>query len=234
MNKRKILVLLFLAAAVAAIGGFCIKQWAIPVLTTSTADEDNSHYCVVIDAGHGGNDPGKVGVNGALEKDINLSIALKLKDLLELNDVDVIMIRETDTGLYSETDTNKKSADMKKRVSIINESNADLVVSIHQNSFSQESSHGAQVFYYNGSTEGKTFAELMQETLRSEFNDGNKRLAKANTEYYMLKKTTLPLIIIECGFLSNNAEAELLSTSDYQERMAWAIHLGIMTWLNKE
>lgn len=187
---------------------------------------------VVLDAGHGGRDPGKVAVNGALEKDINLSIAQKLKTLLEQNDINVVMIRNDDSGLYSESDSNKKAADMRNRVDIINKSEATLAISIHQNSFTQESIKGAQVFYYNNSDEGKKFAENMQEQLKKSLQDGNKRMAKANDSYYMLKKVECPIIIVECGYLSNNTEAALLNDENYQERMAFAIHLGLLSYLN--
>jgi N-acetylmuramoyl-L-alanine amidase len=106
---------------------------------------------IVLDAGHGGRDPGKVGINGAEEKKINLSIALKLKELLDQNDINVILTREDDNGLYSENDRNRKQADMRKRVEIINNSDAVAVISIHQNSFPQEDQKGAQVFYYSHS-----------------------------------------------------------------------------------
>lgn len=187
---------------------------------------------VVLDAGHGGRDPGKVAVNGALEKDINLSISLKLKTLLEQNDINVVMIRKDDSGLYSESDSNKKAADMRNRVDIINKSGAAIAVSIHQNSFTQESIKGAQVFYYSNSDEGKKFAENMQEQLKKSLQDGNKRMAKANDSYYMLKKVECPIIIVECGYLSNNTEAALLTDENYQNRMAFAIHLGLLSYLN--
>lgn len=188
---------------------------------------------VVIDPGHGGFDPGKVGVTGVLEKDINLSIALKLKVFLEENDINVIMIRETDEGLYSEGDSNKKVSDMRKRVEIINSSDAVIAVSIHQNSFTQESIKGAQVFYYTNSQEGKTFAEIMQKQLKETIKDNNKREAKSNDSYYMLKKTNCPIIIVECGYLSNYNESLLLVEDTYQEKLAWAIHLGIMSYINE-
>lgn len=188
---------------------------------------------VVIDPGHGGRDPGKVGVNGALEKDINLSIALKLKELLIQNDVNVVMIREDDIGLYSENDSNKKAADMRKRVEIINTSGAMLAISIHQNSFTQESVKGAQVFYYSNSKEGKKYAEVMQNQLVKSLADGNKKKAKANDKYYMLKKTNCPIVIVECGYLSNYNEAELLLNDKYQEKLAWSIHLGLLTYMNE-
>ncbi len=188
---------------------------------------------VVIDPGHGGRDPGKVGVNEALEKDINLNIALKLKEFLNLNDVNVVMIREEDIGLYEESDSNKKVADMRKRVDIINSSNAILAISIHQNSFTQESVKGAQVFYYSNSPQGKVYANIMQNQLIKSLKDGNTKKEKGNDSYYMLTKTTCPIVIVECGYLSNYNEANLLSTEVYQEKLAWSIHLGVMTYLNQ-
>lgn len=196
-------------------------------------DHRSYNITVAIDAGHGGFDPGKVGVNNALEKDINLSIALKLKKLLEDKNINVIMTREEDIGLYQKTDSDKKGADMRKRVSIINSSNAIIAVSIHQNSFRQESSKGAQVFYYENSKEGKILAEILQERIKKSIGDGNKRLARPNTNYFMLRKTNCPLVIVECGFLSNWSEAKLLCDEAYQDKMAWAIQLGILEYINQ-
>lgn len=187
---------------------------------------------IVIDPGHGGRDPGKVGVNGALEKEINLAIALKLRNLLEQNDIQVIMTRTEDEGLYSESDSNKKRADLNNRIKIINSSDAVFVVSIHQNSFIQENIKGAQVFYYSQSEEGRVLATTLQEQLKETIRDKNHRKAKSNTSYYMLKHTTCPLVIVECGYLSNQTEEALLLDENYQEKMAWAIHLGIMRHLN--
>lgn len=197
-------------------------------------NKENTKEIIVIDAGHGGRDPGKVGVNNTLEKDINLKIALKLKSLLEQNDYNVVMIREDDTGLYSESDSNKKVTDMRKRVEIINSSNAVLAISVHQNSYTREDIRGAQVFYYTRSEESKEYALILQDQLKRTLNDGNKRQAKGNDAYYMLKKTQIPIVIVECGYLSNNKEAQLLNTDDYQEKMAWAIHLGVINYLNQQ
>lgn len=188
---------------------------------------------VVIDAGHGGIDPGKVGINDALEKDINLSIALKLKKYLEQQDIRVVMTRETDMGLYEESDSNKKVRDMKNRLAIMEEIKPELVISIHQNSYPEESVSGMQVFYYETSTEGKRLAEIMQQTMIVSLKPQKERTAKANDTYYLLKKTSAPIVIVECGFLSNRAEAELLVSSDYQEKMAWAIHMGVLRYLNQ-
>lgn len=118
--------------------------------------------CVVIDAGHGGADPGKVGINGALEKDINLEIAEKLKMFLEQEDIEVILTRDSDSGLYDENATNKKVQDMKRRVEIIETNHPVLTVSIHQNSYHEEYVHGAQTFYYATSEQSKILAEKIQ------------------------------------------------------------------------
>ncbi len=195
------------------------------------ADGKERRPVVVIDAGHGGIDPGKVGINQALEKDINLIIAKKVKRYLELSDVEVIMTREGEEGLYRPEDSNKKVQDMKNRVALIDSSGADLAVSIHQNSYSEEYVKGAQVFYYATSLQGKSVAEVMQKTLAEILDKENHREAKANDSYYLLKKTQTPIIIAECGFLSNSEEAGLLMQEEYQDRVAWAIHLGILRYL---
>lgn len=189
---------------------------------------------VVIDAGHGGIDPGKVGINDALEKDINLSIALKVKKYLEQQDIKVVMTRETDEGLYEENDSNKKVRDMKNRLAIIEETKPALAVSIHQNSYPEESVSGMQVFYYEDSAEGEKVAQLMQQTMIENLKPQKEREVKANDTYYLLKKTSVPIIIVECGFLSNHIEAELLITPEYQEKAAWAIHMGILRYLNAD
>lgn len=188
--------------------------------------------CVVIDAGHGGEDPGKVGINGAKEKDINLEIAMQVKKYLEANDVKVVMTRETDEGLYQAGTAHKKVQDMKNRIAMIDEAEPDITVSIHQNSYPEEYVHGAQVFYYEGSPHGKELAEVLQKQLVERVDPENKRQVKANDSYYLLKKTSVPIVIVECGFLSNSAEAQKLSSEEYQERIAWAIHMGILQYLN--
>lgn len=202
------------------------------VLFQNAAEEKKYRAVVVIDAGHGGIDPGKVGINQALEKDINLAVAEKVKRYLELSDVEVIMTREGDQGLYRPEDSNKKVQDMKNRVVLIDSSGADLAVSIHQNSYSEEYVKGAQVFYYATSLQGKAMAEVMQRTLAETLDRENHREAKANDSYYLLKKTQTPIIIAECGFLSNSEEAKLLTEDDYQDRVAWAIHLGILRYIS--
>ena len=202
--------------------GFCllgivilaVKYGSIHV-TGSTDAYIKEMPVVVIDAGHGGTDPGKVGVDGSLEKDINLAVAKRLKTYLEQDDIRVIMTRETDTGLYSDTDSRKKMADMKKRCEIIEESGADLVVSIHQNSYHEESVSGGQVFYYRDSAKGKALAEILQIRFSYVLGEQNRRLPKANGNYYLLLHVKCPIVIVECGFLSNRKEAGLLNSGEY-------------------
>ena len=208
-----------------------VKFGSVQVVSADVARRDGRPV-VVIDAGHGGNDPGKVGVDGSLEKDINLQIAMRLKAYLEQSDVDVVMTREEDIGLYSEEDSNKKMADMRERCRIIEESGAELVVSIHQNSYHEEYVSGGQVFYYEGSEKGKRLAEILQERFTYVLGEGNRRKAKANGNYYLLLHVTCPIVIAECGFLSNWNEAAMLQREDYQDRVAWTLHMGILEYLN--
>lgn len=187
---------------------------------------------VVVDVGHGGNDPGKIGVDGSLEKDINLSIAKKLKAYLEASDVEVVMTRQEDKGLYSSGDSNKKMADMRGRCVLIDKAKPDLVVSIHQNSYHEEGISGAQVFYYKTSEKGKRLAQLIQKRFDYVLGDKNRRQEKPNGSYYLLLHVKQPIVIVECGFLSNWAEAAALGTEEYQDRVAWTIHMGVMEYLN--
>lgn len=181
---------------------------------------------------HGGNDPGKIGVNHALEKEINLIIAKQLKKNLEAADIEVIMTREEDEGLYDADSGNKKAQDMKRRCVLIDETKPSITVSIHQNSYHEEYVKGAQVFYYGQSEAGKKLADTIQEQLVQTLDKENNRKAKANESYYLLRKTEIPTVIVECGFLSNWEEAALLSDENYQQKVAWAIHMGILKYLN--
>lgn len=190
----------------------------------------NTKARIVIDAGHGGFDPGKVGTTGTLEKDINLNIALKLKKVLVDSGYEVIMTREDDSALCHENVAKKKMSDLKSRVSIINENAPAVAISIHQNSYSA-GTKGAQVFYYKNSEESKEFASVLQNTLKEELADGNHRVEKGDDSYYMLKKTEGIFAIVECGFLSNPEEEALLKTENYQQKMAESIAEGIEKFL---
>lgn len=168
-----------------------------------------------------------------MEKDINLAIALKLEKNLKAQGIDVVMTRTDDHGLYKEIDSNKKVHDMKNRLAIIEEANPVLAVSIHQNSYPDASISGVQVFYYKDSVKSKEAAEIMQKQMIKTLQPKKEREAKDNSSYYLLKKTSVPIMIVECAFMSNPTEAELLTQEDYQEKVAWAIYLGIMQYVNQ-
>ncbi len=194
---------------------------------SSKVQSKNKVYTVMLDAGHGGVDPGKISVTGTNEKEINLAIALKVKKKLKKKGYKVVMSRETDEGLYEEGDRNKKTADLKKRCQMAEASHCDILISIHQNSYSSEEVRGAQMFYYSGSEEGKKLAELLQEQFLQEVDEQNTRTVKQNDDYYILRNVSCPAVIAECGFLSNYEEAALLETENYQEKIADAITQGI-------
>ncbi|MBO5372184.1 MAG: N-acetylmuramoyl-L-alanine amidase [Lachnospiraceae bacterium] len=219
-------IILLLAAAIVS------RKEALVIAESKEAKPVNEK-CIVIDAGHGGDDPGKIGINGSLEKDINLVIAHKLKVLLESQDYEVIMTRSDSKGLYSAGAQNKKAEDMHNRCEIITEAMPIFTVSIHQNSYPEEYVKGAQVFYYGQSKEGEALAKKIQTSMVTRLDPENHRVEKANESYYLLKKTPTPTVIVECGFLSNSEEAELLNTEEYQDKVAWAIMMGIVQHLSE-
>lgn len=188
----------------------------------------------IFDPAHGGDDPGKIGINNVKEKEINLKIAKELEKLLQKEGIKVVMTRKDDGGLYQQSSNNKKVEDMRKRCEIITKANPVFTVSIHQNSYPDESVKGAQVFYYGQSQEGKKLAETLQQSLVEQLDPTNHRQAKANESYFLLKKTPSPTVIVECGFLSNSQEAELLNSEEYQNKVAEAVKSGILKCLNME
>ena len=218
-----VMALLVLAAA------FYFSRQRFWEEASSRAEENR---LILIDAGHGGNDPGKVGVDGVLEKDLNLTLAKKLEVLLEQQDMEVMLVREEDHGLYDDGASNKKAQDMKRRCELINSEQPACVVSIHQNSYHEENVRGAQVFYYGTSKESEQLAKLLQTELIRAGEPEDARQARANDTYYLLKKTAVPTVIVECGFLSNWEDCAKLQDENYQDRLVWAIHMGILKYMN--
>ena len=179
---------------------------------------------VILDAGHGGIDVGKTGVNGEKEKDINLEISKKIKRFLSDSNVTVKMTREGDERL-----ADSQREDLKARTDIMN-GGALLAVSIHQNSYRDPAVSGAQVFYYTDSEEGRTAAGMIQAELNALAPDNEKEI-RANDSYYILKNTRIPTVIVECGFLSSYTEAEKLADDEYQNRIAEAVSEGILQYI---
>lgn len=189
---------------------------------------------IVIDPGHGGHDPGKVGASGIHEDEINLKIAMKLKDYLEHAGATVIMTRMDDRYLEGPNGNTHKRKDMSHRKQVMDISEADIVVSIHQNAFAQPEVHGAQVFYYKDQEDAKRLAHSVQNAIKQHVDETNTRKIKSSKEYYLLKVSEMPGIIIECGFLTNSEEEEKLISEDYQDKMAWGIYLGIVDYFEKD
>lgn len=183
---------------------------------------------IVLDAGHGGRDGGSVGVNGTIEKEINLEYVLLLKDKLVQNGFTVVLTRSTDDGLYSPTAKNKKQSDMNQRLKIIKDTNPNLVISIHMNSFSSSSANGAVTYYRNEDSASKICADLIQKSLKTFCNA---RMEKSKVgDYFMLNCSYYTAVLIECGFISNPEEEKLLNNSSYKEQMVNAIYNGILLY----
>jgi len=228
-NKRRILEFI-MAVTMLLLVYICAGR--LPAMTSGNSKnasdkEDGNQKTILLDPGHGGIDPGKVSVTGTNEKQINLEIAVKTREKLEKAGYKVVMTREDDAGLYKDSDSNKKTADMKRRCLMAEEYKADILVSIHQNSYQSEGVKGAQVFYYSHSDEGEKLAKAIQKSFQAIVSPDNGREAKANDSYYILLNVKCPAVIAECGFLSNYEEAELLEKEEYQEKVAEAICKGI-------
>ncbi|MDR7871572.1 MAG: N-acetylmuramoyl-L-alanine amidase CwlD [Tissierellaceae bacterium] len=188
-----------------------------------------------IDPGHGGVDPGAVSKSGILEDEINLEIALKLKRLIEQSGGIVIMTRDEDKGLYTEKSTTlrqKKTEDLINRKALIEETGCELFVSIHMNSFTNSKYSGSQTLYYDGYPENEKLASIIQEELKTVLDKDNRRAAAIRDDVYLIKELQIPSVLVEAGFLSNPEEEILLQKEEYQEKIAWAIYVGIMKYLN--
>lgn len=194
---------------------------------------------VIVDAGHGGEDPGKVSsFSGVNEKDLNLAISKLLAEQLRTAGYQVIMTREEDKLVYTEgtTDiTDKRRQDLTRRKNMMDNNGADIVVSIHMNDFSQSKYYGAQVFYPPNSEKSQNLAALVQKSLRENVDPSNKREALVkNTPIIILRNIKTPTIVVECGFLSNQQEEQNLRTDEYQLKIAKAIKTGIDEYFRLE
>ena len=187
-------------------------------------------YTIVLDAGHGGRDDGCSGVNGTKESEINLAITKKLKMYLEDLGVRVVLTRADGNGLYKSNVDNYKQSDMEERVKIIAKANPDLVVSIHCNSYADSSVSGAQAYYHEGDEIGKEFATAMQSQMISILDNARSEIGKG--DYYLLKETSSPAVIVEAGYLSNVNDEKNLQDEAYQNRVAYAIMCGIVKYYN--
>lgn len=210
-------------------------------ISISSSENTGRRTVIVIDPGHGGMDGGASAQDGTSEKDINLQIAVKLKEIAEEYGAEVIMTRETDVSLHHNGGAsikNQKRQDLLRRKEIIDGAQGTLAVSIHLNSFPQdESVYGAQVFYPKDEvkrTDGRTdehdsqsYAESIQKSIEMNIPDGRERNVMVKDDFLIFDEPACPEVLVECGFLSNKAEREKLKTSEYQEELAEAIWEGI-------
>lgn len=200
-------------------------------------DEKIDKIKILIDPGHGGVDQGASGDMKIEEAPINLAISKKLMSFLEGSGFQVEMTRYDNNGLYTElSDTirAKKNEDLTNRVELINNSHADLVVSIHLNSFPQKQYYGAHVFYQKSNEViTKIAADIIQDSMKSILDKNNKRVPQIKKNIKIMDDSTVPVVLIECGFLSNNEEEKRLISDDYQEKTAWAIYSGILRYFNE-
>ena len=189
---------------------------------------------VIIDAGHGGEDGG-ASVDGVLEKEINLSIAENIADMLTVSGCEVKTVRDEDISVYSDdADTlrEKKTSDLNNRVSLFNSDPANIAVSVHQNKFEQPQYSGTQIFYSTNDPNSLELAECIRTAVVMLIQrDNTRELKPAGDDIFILKEAQVPAVIVECGFLSNDAERELLIDDEYQKQLAYAISMGVLDYI---
>ena len=230
--KRYAAWLLFFAA-LALFGAQTMRAFGVVAFH---ADFFEKKGTVVVDAGHGGEDGGATGVHGELEKDINLAIALELQRLLEQHQFQVVMVRDWDTDLSDQnlpTVAQRKRSDLQRRLRLVEESGGCVLLSIHQNFFTESQYSGAQVFYSANDPRGEALAEAIRASITETLQPENTRQNKVGEGVYLLEQCQVPAVLVECGFLSNPEEAAALADPDYQKQMAQAIYNGLVRYLKE-
>ena len=220
-------VALIVATVVLSISG-------APPKTYDSIAYEKKGITVVLDAGHGGEDPGAIGVSGAYEKDLNLAITLNISSQLKEAGINVILTREDDRLLYKPEENIKglkKISDLKNRVAIANAEENAILVSIHMNSYGKESCFGLQTYYgkENGSS---ALANAIQASVKSHVQPANKRSVKYGEGLYLLENSEHPAVIVECGFITNGEECRKLSQKEYQKELSFSIVCGIIEYIN--
>ncbi len=231
IRKEFFAVLIVIVVGITILVATLNKSRAVPAYTVP----DNG-ITVIIDPGHGGIDGGAVGYdNNTIEKDINLSIALKLREFLVIGGYTVVMTREDDRLICDEgmnTIKKQKSSDLKNRLKIISERPEALFISIHQNKFTQSKYSGAQIFWGRKNDDSKILAQAIQSAFRSMLQPDNAReIKKTGKEIYLLYHSEIPSVMVECGFLSNPEECERLKTDEYQNEVAFVIYAGLSQYI---
>lgn len=199
----------------------------------SGSNSEDDGITVVIDAGHGGIDPGAV-ANGLVEKELNLSVAKKLEQFLKLSNVNVVMTRTEDV-LLGDGDTVRahKAADLRERLSITEQIDNAVFVSIHMNKFDSEYVHGLQTFYASSTEGSQELAQSIQNSVTLLDKDNKREIKPDSGNIYVLDNATRTAVLVECGFLSNTKEAKLLSDDGYQNSLAFTIYIGIINYIQE-
>lgn len=234
MKNRKVYYLFIVSVLFIAFLIIMINSASEINMTLSLQPNKNTST-IIIDAGHGGEDGGAVSDSGVLEKDINLKIANDTADLLTILGFNTIKTRNEDISLANDEATIRlrKVADMKKRLEIFNSSENNIILSIHQNKFTDSKYFGTQIFYSPNNKNSEVLAENIKYTVQQLLQPENKReCKKAGSEIYLLKNTDNPAVIVECGFLSNNSECQKLTDKIYQKQMAYSIATGFLDYYN--
>ena len=226
--KFCVAALLLLTAAL-GFGNLLFRFETDRLAGTVSTDEQ---ITVVIDPGHGGRDGGAVGEDGTLEKELNLAVALKLKSILESADIHVVMTRETDIELASSDSPHKKADDLKARLQLAQNQTNALFVSIHMNKFPIEKYRGLQVYYSENHAESLTLAQTIQDAAQNALqNTADRKVKPAGDSIYLMSHLEIPAVLVECGFLSNTEERELLKNDRYQKKLALCISAAILEYI---
>ncbi len=227
VKKKSVII-----ASVLLVAVILVSVLVATLVTTGSSAVSGEVFCVVLDAGHGGIDAGVKGVNsGVTEREINLAVVLETKKLLEEKGVSVVLTRTDDNGLYDNTEPGFKKRDFEKRKQIIASSLADCVVSVHCNKFPDPSRRGAQCFFESTSQSSIALATAIQTPLNTlNQREITRSFAPLKGDYYMLKCSSVPSAIVECGFLSNPEDDALLNTASYVTELATAIADGVLKY----
>ncbi len=236
MKNPVIIYIISILLATSILIAFGISLGTIsPPQSIETSANETKYSTVIIDAGHGGEDGGASSKNGLIEKNINLELAMMLRDLLSSKDINVVLTRDTDTLLYDRSADykgKKKKLDMEARLKIIQNTDNCIFVSLHMNSFSDSRYSGLQVWYSDNNADSQTLANLVQTNIQSELQpDNNRKIKSAGDDIYLLSNSHCPSILVECGFLSNIAEADLFRDAQYKQSLTSNLCDSIINFL---
>lgn len=232
MKRHLMIILIFV---ILFCGGYLLYyNLSVNVILSSTSIQERKPINIVIDCGHGGEDGGAVSPSGMLEKDVNLQIGLSLEKLMRQSGFSVTMIRSTDKSVADSDKTtlrDKKVSDLHNRVRIVNSDSNNILISIHQNIFEDSRYSGTQVFYSDNNSGSKDLAENIRLAVKGLLQKDNERQCKVTSDnIFLLKKSDVPAVLVECGFLSNPQEESKLSEKEYRDQLAFCIYTGFLEY----